>query len=139
MTSRIKIAAGSSSPFRVSASGIDVNSATFDGLIFDGNQMPLRIYSYGYVSAAVETVGGLKGTPGPFGPATPAGTYPLFTIAWRAIRTNTTLTLRTVGPDGGGVFDSSNRLHALTYRDPAGVVGAVPNSLVNYLIFRNAG
>lgn len=139
MTSRIRIAAGSASPFRVSASGVDVNNATFDGLLFDGNQMPLRVYAAGYVSAAVEPVAGIMGTPGPFGPATPAGTYPLFTIAWRAIRTNTTLTLRTVGPDGGGAFDSSNRLHALTFRPPGGVVGDLPNTLVNYLIFRNAG
>lgn len=138
MTNRIKIASGSASPFRVSASGVDVNGATFDGLIFDGNQMPLRIHSYGYVSAAVDPVGGIKGTPGPYGPPTASGTYPLFTIVWRAT-TISGLPLRTVGPNAGGVFDSVNQLHALTYRDPAGVTGPLPNTLVNYLIFRNAG
>lgn len=138
MTNRIKITSGSASPFRVAASGVDVNNATFDGLIFDGNQMPLRIYSYGYVSAAVANPAGIAMTAGPYGPATPLGTYPLFTIAWRAGGSGPSVHLRTVGPYGGGTFDSSNRFHALTFR-PSGVLGSIPNTLVNYLIFRNAG
>lgn len=137
-TNRIKIASGSSSPFRVSASGVDVNGATFDGLIFDGNQKPLRVYSYGYVSAAVANPYGIAMTAGPLGPSTPSGTYPLFTIAWRAGGSGPSVHLRTVGPTAGGTFNSSNQFSALTFRESGGA-GSVPNALVNYLIFRNAG
>lgn len=142
MTQRIKIASNSMSPFRVSASGVDVTGATFDGLLFDGNQKPLRIFSVGYVAAnlmdGTTTHGLAKATNGPSTYSTPSGTYPLFTIVWKKyLAANPNLPLRTVGGTlgCGGTLTSSNQFQALNFDagDPSDV------SYVNYLIFKNYG
>jgi hypothetical protein len=140
-TRRIRIAANDASPFRVSASGIDVNGATFDGLLFDGNQSPLRLYASGYMLATPITAGSLEivvGTPGPFGPSVSSGQHSLFTIVYRH-QTSPTPPLRTAFAQGGcgGAMDSSNRLHALNFFGKASP--DLPDSYVNYMIFRNAG
>ena len=145
MTNRIKITSGSASPFRVSASGVDVNGATFNGLIFDGNQKPLRVYTYGYIGAPFASPYGVALTGGPYGPSTPSGTSPLFTVCWYVPVSNTgspPYDLCTVGGSGtfsaGGTFSSSNQFSALTFK-AYNALPTLPNAYVNYLIFRNAG
>jgi hypothetical protein len=144
VTNRIKITSSSATPFRISAPGVDVNGATFDGLLFDGNQKPLRVFTTGYILAPMmnHTIPGfVSDTPGPTTYSTPSGTYPLFTIAWKwNFNTRPTGPVRTVGGlrGCGATMDSGNRLHALNFADDSVEVGG-PASYVNYLIFKNYG
>jgi len=52
MTDRVILQAGGTSPLRMSVAGADVNGAQFNDLIFDANQMPLRLYLTGFQSVA---------------------------------------------------------------------------------------
>lgn len=91
MSRRLRIETGAS-PFRVSMTGYDAAGATFDQVLFDANQAPLRLYSRGYTD--VETVPNYS-SPGVIDityfktkfasarPSTPLGTFPLFALMWR--------------------------------------------------------
>jgi hypothetical protein len=90
MTDRVILQAGGVSPLRVSVKGADANGAQFNDLIFDANQMPLRLYLTGFQSVAGMTwnqrqLGGQnvrEGGPVPLYAAGP-GRSQVFMNAWR--------------------------------------------------------
>lgn len=84
-TRRVVIDATASSPLRVAVAGVDAAGATFDDLIFDANQPPLRIYLNGWMRVPVIPIGGGsfgQWANGPSYPAGPSGTHPIFMTMW---------------------------------------------------------
>jgi hypothetical protein len=53
MARRVILDSTAASPFRVSVTGVDAATATFGNLIFDANQMPLRLSQNGYMTIGV--------------------------------------------------------------------------------------
>lgn len=91
MSRRLRIETGAS-PFRVSLAGYDAAGATFDQVLFDANQAPLKLWYRGYTD--IDTVPNYS-APGVIDityfttkyahsrPSTPSGTFPIFALMWR--------------------------------------------------------
>lgn len=137
------------SPFRVSASGVDVDLAEFNDLIFDGNQSPLRLWGSGWA-----TVGGISYNDWLAGkntversivttPVTPAGTTPVFMTMWRVVGSGQFLhtpifrNSSSVAAGGGGI--SSGVWYGLSFSvgGPASPSTPASDIAVNYAIFKN--
>lgn len=123
-TRRVIIDATASSPLRVSAAGVDASGATFDNLIFDANQPPLRVYLNGWMRVPVMSVGAVfaNWANGPPYREGPAGTHPIFMVMWTQpatdrllfwrnsigvtpmFRTGTVVNNGAGGSVGGGIF-----------------------------------
>lgn len=142
MVQRVKIAPGASSPFRVSVAGADVNSADFDELIFDGNQMPFRIWANNYIQANLIPYGtsGLamatKSTLQTY--SCPAGQFPMFNIMWRVPDGSPSDTLKTPKEVGAMINDADRYLYALSFAKQAGP-STISYAYCNYLIYKNYG
>lgn len=141
MVARIKIASGVASPFRVSLSGVDVGSADFDQLIFDGNQMPFRVWSNNYMNANLIPYGAggfANYTAGPATYSCPSGQFPMFNVMWRSGDGSASDVLRTAKEIGGMINESDRVFYALAFirqNNPSGLSSAY----CNYLIFKNYG
>lgn len=155
-TQRVRLQSGSGSPLRISVVGVDVNSAQFNNLLFDGNQPPLRLWSTGYVLVApidqLNTASAFF-TDGPTVPASPSGTIPIFFVCVRqpattapnpgAVGNSNSPPFRTYNSYGmgGGIFNvsGSNVFSGLNFNRDNGVSGlfaGVP-CVVNYAIMKN--
>jgi hypothetical protein len=152
MTDRVILQAGGASPLRASVAGADVNGAQFNDLIFDANQMPLRLYLTGFQSVAGMTWNQRlfgqnvrEGGPVPLYDAG-AGRSQVFMNAWR--RNNGLNFLFTPSFDddqtpvlgGGGAGVCSNFVIPLCFTVGA---PAFPDNLpdltfVNFCVFKNA-
>jgi len=149
MVKRVTIdCAGAISPFRVSAAGVDVDSAEFNNLIFDGNQSPLRLWGTGYGAVA-----GISYDDWFFGknivssiiiagPSTPSGTTPVFMTMWRPaaggfLKTPIFINSHSVAGGGGG-FSSGNFCGlSFSVGFPSAPTTPASNIYVNYAIFKN--
>ncbi|MDD1534552.1 MULTISPECIES: hypothetical protein [unclassified Bradyrhizobium] len=110
-TRRVLITPGAGSPLRVAAGGVDASGASFEDLIFDANQPPLRVFLNGWMRVAYTPPGDaniLRWSVGPALPATPSGTYPLFlTMFYQPISSGSTTTVGYT-PYGSSPCYSSN-------------------------------
>jgi hypothetical protein len=139
---RVKIQGGASSPFRVSVATVDVATADFDQLIFDGNQQPFRIWSTNYIAADLIPYGtaGLamptKSTLQTY--ACPAGQFPMFNIMYRIPDGSPSDVLRTPRSIGGMIDAADRYLYALSFGKQSGPT-TISYAYCNYLIYRNYG
>ncbi|WP_316184740.1 MULTISPECIES: hypothetical protein [unclassified Bradyrhizobium] len=158
-TRRVLIGAGGGSPLRVSAAGVDVSGASFESLIFDANQPPLRVYLNGWMVVPYIHAGDgslAHWAIGPALPATPPGTHPMFMTMWYQpdggaltptqgnTPYGTTPCYRSGGANGwgagasvgGGVLTGISFVKAIVL--PSGQVQVYPdNTHVGYCILRN--
>jgi len=82
-TRRVLIDPEASSPLRVSASGVDASGASFESLLFDANQAPLRVYLNGWMSVPFVPNGAGDLALSASGPSYPDdGRHPLFLVMW---------------------------------------------------------
>jgi hypothetical protein len=142
---RVKIDGTASSPFRVSVSGVDVDLAEFNTLIFDGNQSPLRLWATGYITiTGISDADFILGKnvnvdhTGSF--PTPSGTAPVFMTMWRWVGDpNGFVQTPTFGSRqgaGGGVC-SGAFVGANFHAAASGVGGPGVSAHTNYCIFKN--
>lgn len=141
MVNRLKIASGVTSPFQVSVSGVDVNSAAFNQLIFDGNQQPYRVWANSYIAANLIPYGAagvVAPTAGPTTYSCPSGQFPLFNVMWRIPDGSPSDYLKT-GKEVGGVIDQTDRkFYGISFARQTSPSGA-SYAYCNYLILRNFG
>lgn len=151
MVKRVTIdcSGASLSPFRVSVAGVDVDSAEFNDLIFDGNQSPLRLWGTGWGSVSGISyddwaVGGKNVVSAIIaaGPTTPSGTTPVFMTMWRPavggfLRTPIFRNTHSVGAGGGGL--SSGNFCGLSFSvgSPGSPSTPAGDIYVNYALFKN--
>jgi hypothetical protein len=141
MVARVKISSGASSPFRVSVSGADVNSADFDQLVFDGNQMPFRIWKNGYMNANLipaGTTGLAIATQGLLTYACPTGQFPMFNVMWRIPDGTPSDVLRTPKEVGAMINESDRNLYSLSFAKQSNSTSP-GQAYCNYLIYKNYG
>lgn len=146
---RVKIDGSASSPFRVSVSGVDVDGAEFNTLIFDGNQSPLRLWATGFFAVAGITDNDFSGGKnisvdhsGSF--PTPSGTTPVFITMSRRTDAPGNPNGFTVTPyfgnrnGGGGGICSGTFVGANFWVGNVGS-GAAPGPIIysNYCIFKD--
>ena len=82
-TRRVLISPTSSSPLQVAVSGVDAAGASFDSLIFDANQPPMRLALSGWGRVPYTAYGDnniLQWSRLAVLPSMPAGTTPLFMV-----------------------------------------------------------
>lgn len=150
MTRRVVIKSSSSSPFRISAAGVDALSAEFNDLIFDGNQPPLRLWISGYTTvegmSRDEYNGGQnirEGSGiGPF--TTPSGTTPVFLVNAKTSsagidtgRVKLPTFNSGLGSGGGAICSGYFIGVSFTLGFPATPSARPPFDYINYAIFRN--
>lgn len=155
MTKRLLIQGGTR-PVRMSVAGVDVDGASFDQVIFDANQAPLRLWTSNYASfdnsehIAAAAVGQAIVKYASSRPTTPAGTHPLFAAMWRCQKQAGSKdgTIQWVTPGynglrltpnnqqgGGGAIMGTDGLYIVDWcRRDAGYYYPL---YVNYAIFRN--
>lgn len=150
-TKRVVIDQTAASPLRISASGTDADSAEFNTLIFDANQMPLRLFATGYSLMNGITwndrLGGKNVNEG--GPISlftpPAGTTPVFMTVWRrddgigrvyTASFNSSLNA-TSGGGGGGICGSVFCPACFSVGAPGAPTTLPPNTYINYCVFKN--
>lgn len=152
MTRRVIIDSTATSPFRISVAGVDAASAEFNDLIFDGNQLPLRLWHAGYLEIAGitynEFAGGQtirSGVTAALFP-TPAGTSAMFKCMWRnasdslgRIYTPSYLDGQNpiLGGGGGGVCSGVFKGANFTRGVPGAPNSAGATIYCNYAVFRN--
>ena len=156
MSRRFRIQAGSTSPFRVSMTGVDALGAAFDQVLFDANQAPLRVWGQGYwLATIIENAwsNNITGSEAIARPVTPEGTYPLFLVMFRCQRlsgdpegphTDGVLTHSTpgvqnlglAGQRGGGGLMRTTDFRALSWCRRSSGLGSYP-VYINYLMMRN--
>ena len=151
MTDRVILQAGGVSPLRMSVSGVDVSGAQFNNLIFDANQMPLRLYATGFQAVAGMTWNQRlfgqnvrEGSPVPLYTA-PSGQSQMFLVAWR--RNNGLNFVYTPsyndnqnavqGGAGGGVCSNFFIPLCFTLGAPAFPDNFPDLTFVNWCVFRN--
>jgi hypothetical protein len=143
MVARVKIQGGASSPFRVSVATVDVATAAFDQLIFDGDQMPFRIYANSYIQANLipsSASGGLAyATQGPAVYATPSGQFPMFNVMWRIPDGTASDKLKTPKQIGGVINSVDGKFYGISYAKQSAGVGSISYAYCNYLIYKNYG
>lgn len=154
MTERVKFQADGGSPLRISVSGVDVNSAQFSDLIFDGNQQPLRLWGTGYLAVfSIDFFNSrtIMTATGPLVLATPSGTTPMFKVLSRndhqsSVAVPTTPGAHVLGraPGGGSVSNvdgGGNRFVGINVARDAVQGGGSPEETVPiyvaYAILRN--
>jgi len=162
MANKLRIIAGGGSPFRVSISGVNVDTAEFNNLIFDANQSPLRLALTGYNEVLIidntNTANVFHTISTAVLPTVPAGTTPIFIVITRQ-RLNPTFFARgpagdcctplfngavgSVGGGGGAISDVDGggvlKFVALSFtRDSPAGTNYGGNNLVNYAIMKNA-
>lgn len=155
MARRLRLQSGSA-PLRVSVAGVDVAGASFDQIIFDANQTPLRLWQNNYASFGTSehmptsAVGQAIIKYGAGRPSTPSGTNPLFMVMWRCQKqagsNDGTIQHVTAGYNGltalpsnqqggAGAIMGSDGLYVMDFcRRDAGYYYPL---YVNYAIFRN--
>jgi hypothetical protein len=146
MTRRVIIDSTAASPFRVSVAGVDVLTAEFNDLIFDGNQSPLRLLATGWVVCPAHTWNEYtfgKNMNEASGPTYTLAGKPVFLVAGRVDDGlgNLTTTFARPGAAGsghGGAFCSGTFI-GVSFQGGAPAVpdAAGPNTLCNYAIFKN--
>lgn len=150
MADRLRIDSTASSPFRMSAAGVDVNSASFNTLIFDANQPPLKFWRTGWYTqngiSDNDFNGGQNiavGAPGDLFPA-PSGQTALFIVMTKvsdpagnpngAVRTPFMFSRQ----GGGGGMCSQQFVGANMYVGLIGSGGSPgPQIYVAYVVFQN--
>lgn len=141
MVGRVKIQGGATSPFRVSVATVDVATAAFDQLIFDGNQMPFRIWSNNYIQTNLIPAGssGLAyATQGPAVYATPSGQFPMFNVMWRIPDGTASDKLKTPKQVGGVINSADGKFYGISYARQSSS-GTIAYAYCNYLIYKNYG
>jgi hypothetical protein len=141
MVARVKIQGGASSPFRVSVATVDVATADFDQTIFDGNQMPFRIYSNNYIQANLTFYASpalAYATQGPSVYSTPSGQFPMFNVMWRVPDGAPSDKLKTSKQIGGMINSADGKFYALAFARQSGPT-TIAYAYCNYLIYRNYG
>lgn len=155
MARRLVINTKSGSPFKVSMSGTDALGASWENLLFDGDQAPLLLYSSSYINMPVISAGNTAymqySSLVPLFPR-PAGQYPTFAVMWRAPRQpNPEVPVEygehstpgcIVGPrpadSGGGGVVGTDYFAALNYCRSGNAGPVYPQgNYINFLIFRN--
>jgi hypothetical protein len=82
-TRRVLFNSGSASPFRVAVGGVDAAGASWETLIFDANQPPLRVYLNSWMQVGFGSTGDfIRWAYGPAYPTPPAGENPMFSVMW---------------------------------------------------------
>jgi len=150
MARRVIFDSNGTSPFRVSVAGVDAATAQFNALIFDGNQPPLRLWGTGFVTAEGmswnEHLNGqnLREASPVSVVVTPAGTSPVFMVAWRRndglgrVYTPSSQGSNN-GIAGGGGGICSNAFVGLCFNTgaPGAPDSRPPGNFINYAIFKN--
>lgn len=141
MVKRVKISSGNSSPFVVSVPGVDLATAAFDEWIFNGNQMPFRIWSNNYINTNLIPAGssGLAyATQGPSVYSTPSGQFPMFNVMWRIPDGTASDKLKTAKQIGGVINGADGKLYGISYARQSNP-SSISYAYCNYLIFKNYG
>jgi hypothetical protein len=153
MTRRVRFdgSGQSGSPLRISVADVDVLTAQFNDLIFDGNQPPLRLWGTGFTSVVGitfnERLNGKNISEGTAIPvvAVPAGLTPVFMVHWRkddgqghvytpsSQGSNNGL----IGGGGGGICSGFFCPACFNTGAPAVPDSLPPGSFINYCVFKN--
>lgn len=149
MARRLIINTKGGSPFKVSMAGVDALGASWENLLFDGDQAPLLLYSSSYLFMNPISEGNIayvnySSVSIPLFPR-PAGQYPAFLVMWRAPFNPTGGTyqpgqhatpgfkvLPSPGGDSGGGGVMGQAFHGLNY-----CRHGFEGNYINFLIFRN--
>jgi len=110
-------------------------------LVFDGNQMPFRIWANNYISANLIPYGtsGLAiATKGPLTYSCPSGQFPMFNAMWRIPDGSPSDLLKTPKEVGAMINDSDRYLYSLSFAKQAGP-STIAYAYLNYLIYKNYG
>jgi hypothetical protein len=140
------------SPLKISVAGADAATAQFNTCIFDGNQPPLRLWGTGFVGANGITFNQRQGgkTVSEANPvpvvATPAGTTPVFMVAWRKDDGSGRLFTPSFqsssnaiqGGGGGGICSGFFCGAVFSTGAPGAPDSLPPTTFVNYCVFKNA-